>query len=64
MGYKGIGTHSFRKAFATQAYVNSDYNAEVVRRLLQHLSIVTTQRYIGVDNKEIEDTLLKTVKLC
>lgn len=41
-----------------------DYNAEVVRRLLQHSSIVTTQRYIGVDNKEIEDTLLRTVKIC
>ena len=37
LGYKGIGTHSFRKAFATQAYVNSGCNAEVVRRLLQHL---------------------------
>lgn len=34
LGYKGIGTHSFRKAFATQAYANADYNAEVVRRLL------------------------------
>ena len=64
LGYKGIGTHSFRKAFATHAYVNSDYNAEVVRRLLQHSSIVTTKRYIGVDNKEIEDTLIRTVKIC
>lgn len=64
LGYKGIGTHSFRKAFATQAYTNSDYNAEVVRRLLQHSSVVTTQRYIGVGNKEIEDALLKTVKIC
>lgn len=62
--YKGIGTHSFRKAFATQAYVNSEYNTEVVRRLLQHSSVVTTQRYIGVGEKEIEDTLLKTVKIC
>jgi len=64
LGYKGIGTHSFRKAFATQAYANSDYNAEVVRRLLQHSSVVTTQRYIGVRDKEIEDALLKTVKIC
>lgn len=64
LGYKGIGTHSFRKAFATQAYINSDYNAEVVRRLLQHSSVVTTQRYIGVGDKEIEDALLKTVKIC
>jgi len=64
LGYKGIGTHSFRKAFATHAYANSDYNAEVVRRLLQHSSVVTTQRYIGVGDKEIEDALLKTVKLC
>lgn len=64
LGYKGIGTHSFRKAFATQAYTNSDYNAEVVRRLLQHSSVVTTQRYIGVGDKEIEDALLKTVKIC
>lgn len=35
-----------------------------IRRLLQHSSVVTTQRYIGVGDKEIEDVLLKTVKIC
>ena len=35
LGLDGIGTHSFRKAFATNAYINSDYNIELVRNLLR-----------------------------
>lgn len=64
LGYRGIGTHSFRKAFATQAYVNSNYNIEIVRLLLQHNNLSTTQRYVGVNAKEVKDTLLRTVMLC
>lgn len=38
----GIGSHSFRKAFATNVYVNNHYNIELVRVLLQHSSVTVT----------------------
>lgn len=31
--YEGISTHSFRKYFATELYVNNQYNIELVRTL-------------------------------
>ena len=52
-----VSTHSFRKRFATQTYTNSRYNIELVRQLLQHSNVATTQRYIGVASKDIEDAL-------
>lgn len=63
LGYEGIGTHSFRKYFATDVYVNNNYNIELVRTLLQHSSVVTTQRYIGIQNEQVERALEKHVKL-
>ena len=63
LGLEGIGTHSFRKAFATNAYINSEYNIEMVRNLLQHSSIDTTQRYIGIGTKEMEEVIVKSVCL-
>lgn len=57
--YDGISTHSFRKFFATQIYLNNDYNIVLVQQLLQHSSVQTTQRYIGINSKQIEDALEK-----
>lgn len=57
LGMEGISTHSFRKLFATHVYVNSDYNVELVRQLLQHSNVATTQRYIGIGSKQMEDAL-------
>lgn len=57
LGLRKVGTHSFRKYFATNIYINSNYNILLVSRLLQHAEVKTTQRYIGIDNKEIEDAL-------
>lgn len=62
LGYKGIGSHSFRKYFATSIYVNNNYDINLVRVLLQHSSTVTTQRYIGIQNKHIEDALQNHIK--
>lgn len=53
----GISTHSFRKFFATQIYEESGYNILLVRALLQHSSPTVTQKYIGVQQKDIEDAL-------
>lgn len=63
LGYEWNGTHSFRKYFATDVYVNNNYNIELVRTLLQHSSVVTTQRYIGIQSEQIESALQKHIKL-
>lgn len=55
------GSHSFRKLFAVQVYVDSEYNAELVRVLLQHSSLSTTQRYLSIGTKQVEDALARTV---
>lgn len=55
------GSHSYRKFFATQVYIDSEFNAELVRILLQHSSLSTTQRYLSIGTKQIEDALAKTV---
>lgn len=63
LGYSGIGSHSFRKYFATSIYVNNHYDINLVRVLLQHSSTVTTQRYIGLQSAEIENALQNHIKL-
>lgn len=64
LGVDGVSTHSFRKAFATNAYENSNYNIELVRTLLQHSSTAVTQRYINVSSREIEGVLQRNINLC
>lgn len=59
LGYERIGTHSFRKYFATDIYINNNYNIVLVQQLLQHSSAAITQRYIGISTQEIEAALLK-----
>lgn len=63
LGHSGISTHSFRKYFATQIYINNDYNIELVRQLLQHSNTAVTQRYIGIQQKQIETALQNHIKL-
>lgn len=64
LGLQGVGTHSFRKAYATNIYVNNHYNIELVRVLLQHSSTVVSQRYIGIGSKELETAIEKNINLC
>ena len=63
LGLEGIGTHSFRKGFATNVYMNSNYNIELVRVLLQHSSIKTTQRYIGIGSQDLENAIQDNICL-
>lgn len=56
------GSHSFRKFFAVEVFENSANNPEVVRILLQHSSVVTTQRYLSISSKQIEDALTSATK--
>ena len=39
---------------ATEIYKNSNYNIALVQQLLQHSSAAVTQRYIGIQQQEIE----------
>lgn len=57
LGYRGISTHSFRKFYATEIYKNSGYNIALVQQLLQHSSASVTQRYIGIQQQEIEKAI-------
>lgn len=63
LGLSGISTHSFRKYFATKIYINNGYNIELVRQLLQHSSSSVTQKYIGIQQRQIEDALKNHVFL-
>ncbi|WP_084748391.1 tyrosine-type recombinase/integrase [Clostridium mediterraneense] len=55
LGYNYIGTHSFRKFYAVNAYRASNNNLEMVRNLLNHSSVSVTQRYINVDQDKIDE---------
>ena len=58
-----IGTHSFRKFFATEIYKNNDYNIVLVQQLLQHSSVAITQRYIGISSEMQERALQGHINL-
>lgn len=58
---EGCSTHSFRKFFATQIYLEHGKDINLVRELLQHTSVVTTQRYIGIEPERIEKALSETL---
>lgn len=63
LGFSGIGSHSFRKIFATSIYNNNKHDINLVRVLLQHSSIAVTQRYIGIQSEEIEEALQNHIHL-
>ena len=63
LGFNGIGTHSFRKFFITNIYINSNYNIELCRELLQHSSCAITSRYIGIGSKELESAIQNNLNL-
>lgn len=57
LGYQGISTHSFRKYYATEIYKNSHYNIALVQQLLQHSRAAVTQRYIGIQQREVGEAI-------
>lgn len=63
LNFEGIGTHSFRKFFATNIYLENNYNVILVQELLQHSDPKITQRYIGISSKDLEDALQKNINL-
>lgn len=63
LGITGVSTHSFRKYYATEIYQNSNYNIALVQQLLHHSSAAVTQRYIGIQQKEVEQAIEGHLKL-
>lgn len=60
---RNVGTHSFRKFYATEIYRNNGYNIALVQHLLQHSSAAVTQRYIGIQQREVEQAIENHLKL-
>ena len=54
LGLENISTHSFRKLYAVTIYENNGHNIELLKELLNHTSIATTQRYIRVSQQSID----------
>lgn len=50
---ENIGTHSFRKLYATMQYENNNNDIYLVKELLNHSYISTTQRYIRISQEKI-----------
>ncbi|MGL5352606.1 MAG: tyrosine-type recombinase/integrase [Clostridium sp.] len=50
-----ISSHSFRKLFGVTVYNNTNGNIELLKELFNHSNISTTQRYIKVSQKEINE---------
>ena len=47
--------------FASELYEDNNHDIELVRELLQHSSVVTTQRYIKRSPKAVEEALRKHI---
>ena len=61
--YKDISTHSFRKCAGMRMYRLSGNDIELTRKFLNHSSINTTQRYLGVNDEDINKILKGNYKI-
>lgn len=60
---KNISTHTMRKFYSTEAYKKSGNDIRLVQLLLNHSSVLVTQRYIGVDDAKIEEAIQSNIHL-
>lgn len=63
LGIQNIETHSSRKFYAIEICRNSGYNITLVQHLLQHSSIAVMQRYIGIQQRTVEQAIEGRLKL-
>lgn len=57
---EGIGTHTMRKTFGYWYYKRTN-NMEALQQILNHSDIKITKAYIGLTQKEVDDTLIDFV---
>lgn len=55
LGLSNISSHSFRKLFGVTVYNQTNGNIELLKELFNHSNISTTQRYIKVSQKAIDE---------
>lgn len=55
LGLNNVSSHSFRKLFGVTVYNKTGGNIELLKELFNHSSIATTQRYIKVTQKAIDE---------
>ena len=58
---KNIGTHSFRKMYASHIYDNTDHNIFLTSQALQHSNVTVTQHYLNITPEELKAVLEDTV---
>lgn len=63
LGMEHIGTHSFRKYYATEIYNHNNRDIVLVQSLLQHSSPSITQRYINIAPEKVENAILNHMHL-
>ena len=61
--YKDVSTHSFRKRAGMHIYKISGNDIELTRKFLNHSSVTTTQRYLGVEEEDINNLLEKNYSI-
>ena len=61
--YKNVSTHSLRKHAGMSIYRKSGNDIELTRKFLNHSSVSITQRYLGVDDDDINDLLRKNYSI-
>lgn len=54
LGLTNISSHTFRKMFATRVYEQTQ-DIELVKELLNHSDVSTTQKYLRVTQQKIKD---------
>lgn len=61
--FESVSTHSFRKCAGMRMYRLSGNDIELTRKFLNHSSVSTTQRYLGVNDEEINSILRESYKI-
>lgn len=57
LGLSNISSHSFRKLFGVTVYNQTNCNIELLKELFNYSDISTTQRYIKVSKKKIDEVI-------
>jgi len=55
---ESYGTHSLRKTFARKVYSATKYDFNLTRAVMGHADIGTTQKYLQVDESEMDEAVL------